>query len=180
MFHVEIPDREFFDEGQMRFVKIEGGSFDIEHSLAAIAEWESKWKVPFLSGKKRTLEESLDYIRCMTLTPGVSTALYKNLDNKTLEAINKYIDDKHTATTIKQNSPKKRSNELITSEVIYYWMTTFNIPWECERWNLNRLLTLIEVCSVKGAPQKKMKNRDILAQNRALNNARRAQYGTRG
>lgn len=180
MYHVEVPDREFFDEGLSRFVKIEGGSFDIEHSLAAVAEWESKWKVPFLSGAKRTIEESLDYIRCMTLTPGVNPAIYKKLDNKTLGEINKYIEDKHTATKIKRTGPKGSNGGLITSEVIYYWMTTFNIPWECERWNLNRLLTLIEVCSEKSKPQKKMKNRDVLAQNRALNNARRAQYGTRG
>lgn len=180
MLKIVIPSKELFDESASRFVKMEGGSFEIEHSLSAIAKWEAKYGVSFFSSNEKTLEESLDYIRCMTITPDVDPNLYKRIDDSVMKQINEYIGAKQTATTIRRVGVQKRSNEVITAEIVYYWMISLGIPSEYDKWHLNRLLTLIEVFNAKNAPQKKMKQKDILAQNRALNEARRAKYKTKG
>lgn len=180
MLTITIPEKELFDESQSRFVKMEGGTFQIEHSLAAIAKWEAKWGVPFLAKTQKTVEESLDYIRCMTVTPDVDPALYNQIDGKIMKEINDYIESKQTATTIRRMGPQKPNREIVTSEVIYYWMVAANIPPEYDKWHLNRLLTLIEVYSVKSGPQKKMGRKEALAQQRALNESRKAKYKTRG
>lgn len=180
MLKIIIPEKEKFDEAHSRFVKMEGGTFEIEHSLAAIAKWEAAYSVPFLLSSQKTLEESLDYIRCMTVTPDVDPALYTRIDNAVMKQINEYIESKQTATTIKRIGNKRASREVITAEIIYYWMIAMGIPSEYDQWHLNKLLTLIEVCNTKNAPSKKMKQKDVLAQNRALNEARRAKYNTRG
>lgn len=180
MFTVVIPEKEFFDESQMRFVKMEGGSFEIEHSLAAIAKWEAKYKTAFLSSVDKTVEESLDYIRCMTITPDVDPDLYYRVDNELMQQINEYIGEKQTATQIRMVAGKKKKPEIITAEIVYYWMISLGIPSEYDQWHFNRLLTLIEVFNAKNGPQKKMTQKDILAQNRALNEARKAKYKTKG
>lgn len=180
MLKIVIPDKESFDESGSRFVKIEGGMFEIEHSLSAIAKWEAKYGVPFLSSSSKNVEESLDYIRCMTITPDVNPDLYRRIDNSIMKEINSYIESKQTATTIRRIGVKKANREIITAEVIYYWMIATGIPPEYDQWHLNKLLTLIEVCNAKMQPSKKMKQKDILAQNRALNEKRRAQYKTKG
>lgn len=180
MLKIVIPDREFFDEKSSRFVKIEGGSFEIEHSLSAVAKWEAHNMTPFFSMDNKTLEESKDYIRCMTVTPDVNPSLYDRIDDKIMQQINDYIAAKQTATTIKKIAGAKKKPEIITAEIVYYWMISLGIPTEYDQWHLNRLFTLIEVFNAKNGPQKKMKQKDILAQNRALNEARRAKYKTRG
>lgn len=180
MFTVVIPEKEFFDESQMRFVKMEGGSFEIEHSLAAITKWEAKYKTAFLSSVDKTVEESLDYIRCMTITPDVDPDLYYRIDNELMQQINDYIGEKQTATQIRMLPGRKQKPEIITAEIVYYWMISLGIPSEYDRWHFNRLLTLIEVFNAKNGPQKKMTQKDILAQNRALNEARKAKYKTKG
>lgn len=180
MFTVVIPEKEFFDESQMRFVKMEGGSFEIEHSLSAIAKWEAKYKTAFLSSVDKTIEESLDYIRCMTITPDVNPDLYYQVDNELMQKINEYIGEKQTATQIRTMTGKKKKPEIITAEIVYYWMISLGIPSEYDQWHFNRLLTLIEVFNAKNGPQKKMTQKDILAQNRVLNEARKAKYNTKG
>lgn len=180
MLKITIPEKESFDEAHSRFVKMEGGTFEIEHSLAAIAKWEAAHAVPFLSSSQKTLEESLDYIRCMTITPDVNPALYMRIDNAVMKQINEYIESKQTATTIRRIGNKRANREIITAEIIYYWMIATGVPAEYDQWHLNKLLTLIEVCNAKNAPPKNMKQKDVLAQNRALNEARRAKYNTRG
>lgn len=180
MLTITVPEKESFDEAHSRFVKMEGGTFEIEHSLAAIAKWEAAHSVPFLSSSQKTIEESLDYIRCMTVTPGVSPALYTRIDNSMMKQINEYIESKQTATTIRKIGSKKVSREIITAEVIYYWMIATGVPPEYDQWHLNKLLTLIEVCNAKNNPGKKMKQKDVLAQNRALNEMRKAKHNTRG
>lgn len=182
MFQVEIPKQEYFDEINSRFVSFEATSFQIEHSLISLSKWESKWNKPFLDNKAKTSEELIDYIRCMTLTKDVDPLIYLNIPDDILKAINNYIESPMTATWFNDNKVKnrKRTREVITAEIIYYWMITLNIPFECQKWHLNRLLTLIRVCSIKNAPAKKMRNRDILRNNAKLNAARRHSMNSKG
>ena len=140
---------------------------------------ESKWCKPFLDGKDKTLDEIVDYVRCMTISDNVESDIYDRLTEENLVVINEYIGRPMTATTF-SNERKSTGREIITSEIIYYWMVSFNIPFECQYWHLNRLLTLIKVCNVKNNPPKKMSQKEILARNKALNDARKKEFGTRG
>lgn len=183
MLKVTIPAVEGFDEENNRFVDIiPETTLQLEHSLLSLSKWEAKWKKPFLSqdsNNGRTPEEILDYVKCMTLNPNVNQEVYKYIPNSVFNKIIEYIEDPMTATTFgkKDHSGGK---QIITNEIIYYWMITLNIPFECQKWHLNRLLTLIRVCSEKNAPAKKMSTREILARNKALNAQRRAQLHSRG
>ena len=154
----------------------------MEHSLLSISKWEAKWKKSYLSSTDKTPEEVLDYIRCMTVRPvNVDPSVYQALTKENIETITNYIQDPMTATTINTIKRPGRKNEVITSEIVYYWMIAQNIPTEYEKWHINRLLTLIEVCAIKNDPNpKKMNRHEIARQNRALNAARRKRYGTRG
>ena len=182
MFQVEIPKQEYFDENTSRFVYFEATSFQIEHSLISLSKWESKWNKPFLDGKTKTPEELIDYIRCMTLTKNVDPLVYLNIPDDILKAINSYIEAPMTATWFSDDKVKnkRRSREIITAEIVYYWMIALNIPFECQKWHLNRLLTLIRVCSIKNAPEKKMRKKDILRNNAKLNAARRRSMNSKG
>ena len=151
----------------------------LEHSLVSISKWESKWEKPFLSSDK-TDEEFLDYIKCMTLTRNVPDDVYDRLTEKNIEDINRYVNAPMTATTFYKNSNTKAGREIVTSEIIYYWMISLNIPVEFEKWHINRLITLIRVCEIKNAPPKKMSKREIMSQNAALNAARKKRLNTKG
>ena len=179
MLKVSIPEQELWDEKTNTFVKVPKFDLQLEHSLVSISKWESKWHKPFLGKDEKTPDEVLDYIRCMTLNQNVDPTIYQWIPESVLTEISKYIEDPMTATTFNDNS-KKRNTEIITNEIIYYWMVSFNIPFECQKWHLNRLLTLIRVCSIKNQPGEKMTTREILEQNRALNQLRKAQLHTRG
>ena len=152
----------------------------LEHSLVSISKWESKWHKPFLSDKPKTAEESLDYIKCMTITQNVDPSLYKFLSKENYEQINKYIEDPMTASWVNDVNGKKSSREVITSELIYYWMIALNIPVEFQKWHLNRLLMLIKICNAKNQPPKKMSKGELMRRNRSLNAARRKASGSRG
>lgn len=180
MFEVIVPTTELYDPKQNIFFEAKGGKFVIEHSLVSISKWESKWHVPFLSDKPKTPEQVIDYIRCMTITQNVDQSLYTRLDEKTLVAINSYIEDPMTATWFNNKNDKRPGKEVITAELIYYWMIAFNVPMECQKWHLNRLLTLIRVCDIKQQPAKKMGRNATLNSYRSLNEARRRSLGTRG
>lgn len=134
---------------------------------------------PFLSKEPKTAAETIDYIKCMTITQNINPDVYKGLTSKNIDDINKYIDKPMTATTFSEEN-KSRSREIITSELIYYWMFSMNIPMECQKWHLNRLLTLIRVCNIKNQPPKKMSRREIMNRNAALNAARRKKLNSRG
>lgn len=180
MLKINIPGLELYDEVKEEFIEIKGQTIALEHSLVSISKWESKWKVPFLNNKNMTSEQVLDYVRCMTLTQNVHPLLYTNLNQEHIEAIRKYIDDPMTATWF-SDSKKSPSREIVTSEVIYYWMIESNVPMECQKWHLNRLLTLIKVVNDKREPnKKKMSRREIYKQNAALNAARKARLHTHG
>lgn len=184
MLTVTIPSKEFFDNATGLFHYTKEKTIVLEHSLVSLSKWESKWGKPFNDGKPKTIEEIVDYIRCMTITQNVSNDTYDGITQEILEKVNSYIDEPMTATTFrsinKNDKQKKVGKDIITAEIIYYWMFSYNIPLECQKWHLNKLLTLIRVFNVKNTPQKKMSNKDTIKHNRALNNARKKKLGTRG
>lgn len=179
MLTIIIPETECFNNKTQEFVNFKQQKLQLEHSLVSISKWESKYHKPFLSSKK-TIEETIDYIRCMNMTQNVNEDVFYNLTSENINDINNYIDDTMTATTFSNDNSKGTNREIITSELIYYWMISFNIPMECQKWHLNRLLTLIRVCSIKNTPPKKMSKREIMSRNAALNAARRKKYNTNG
>lgn len=179
MLKIFVPSAELYDERTERFVTVNGRELQLEHSLVSISKWESKWKKPFLDNQVKSRDETIDYIRCMTISQNVDPNVFVCLTDANIEAVNRYIDDSMTATTFK-NSQKKPNRQIITSEIIYYWMIALEIPMECQKWHLNRLLTLIRVCDEKSQPGKKKSRKDIIAENRALNQMRRARTGSRG
>ena len=181
MLQITIPlTEEQWDEEKEEFISAEEITLQLEHSLISISKWESKWCKSFLSSNEKTYEETIDYIKCMTLSRNVNPDVYARLTNINIEQINDYISAPMTATYFSDDKNKGRSREQITSELIYYWMIALNIPVEFEKWHLNRLLTLIRVCNVKNQPPKKMSKRDIMSRNAALNAQRRAQLNTKG
>lgn len=186
MLRITVPAREFFDDERQEFVEIKEQTLTMEHSLISISKWEAKWKKPYFPKDKsdvRTQEELLDYLRCMTITPSsVNPLVFRCLTSQNIRDISDYINDPMTATTIYQANPNPSGRkQVVTSELIYYWMIAQNIPTEYEKWHINRLLTLIRVCSIKNDPNPKKMNRAAIArQNKALNAARRAKYGTKG
>lgn len=180
MLKLIIPPVEMFDEGKQEFFKTKEYKLELEHSLVSLSKWESKWKKPFLTNKNKTTDETIDYIRCMTITQNVDPDAYKFIRQKEIDLISAYIDDKMTATTFSRPEKKATSSEVVTAEVIYYWMVAFTIPFECQRWHLNRLLTLIDVCNVKNQPKKKMSAKEAARQQRSLNQQRKAQLNTKG
>lgn len=180
MLQIEIPASEWWNESTNSFINVKPVTLTLEHSLVSLSKWESKWCKPFLTKDSKTNEETLDYIRCMTLTQNVDPNVYLGLTSKNIEEIKEYINNPHSATTIHENPNAPKSRETITSELIYYWMIALQIPFECQKWHLNRLLTLIRVCNVKNQPPKKMSQRELMARNSALNKARRSQLHSRG
>lgn len=186
MLKITIPAREgveLWDEENEQFIQtpsIKEHTLQLEHSLVSISKWESKWCKAFLSNKEKTPEETLDYIKCMTITQNVDPNVYNYLTNDNIRAINKYIEAPMTATCIPQDKRKKGSNEVVTNELIYYWMIALNIPLEWEKRHLNRLMMLIQVCNIKNQPPKKMSRREIMSRNAALNAARRKQLNSNG
>lgn len=181
MLLIEIPiNPEGWDEVNEVFVPAEVKTLSLEHSLVSLSKWESKWNKPFLGKDEKTFEETLDYIKCMTLTKNVDPSVYEHLTSENVRQINEYIGAKMTATTFSQEPGGKKNSEIITSELIYYWMIALQIPFECQKWHLNRLLTLIRVCNIKNQPPKKMSRREIMSRNAALNAARRKQFNTNG
>lgn len=189
MFQITIsekPAREYFNESTNEFISLPGHKafqLQLEHSLISLSKWESKWKKPFLNSNSKsglTKEEIIDYVRCMTINGGVPEDAYKFIDDNELKQILDYMGDSHTATTIYDRRSQPHRNEKITSELIYYWMIRCEIPQAYEKWHLNRLLTLIKICNIKGGPEQKMSKQSIYNQNRELNAKRRASMHSRG
>lgn len=180
MLTIVVPGIDLYDEVREEFTNAEGFTLELEHSLVSLSKWESLFEKPFLGKEEKTTEEVFAYVKAMILTPDVPDDVLARLSNENVEAINKYIDSKMTATWFSETKHAPKSREVITSELIYYWMISLNIPLECQHWHLNRLFTLIRVFNIKNAPQKKMSKSEIAARNRELNAQRRSQLGTRG
>lgn len=172
MLRITIPATEQWDERKQEFISTKECSLQLEHSLVSLSKWESKWHKPFLGKDEKSEEEIIDYVRCMTITQNVDPNIYYALNGQNVRAIKDYIDDPMTATTFREVGGKS-NNEIITAELIYYWMVALQIPFECQKWHLNKLLTLIRVCNIKNQPDKKMDPKQVMKQNAALNAARR-------
>lgn len=181
MLTIVVPEAELFDHSTQEFVTIKAQTLSLEHSLVSIQKWESRWKKSFLGTlKERTYEEMIDYIRCMTITKNVDPLIYKNLPESAFEKINSYINDEMTATTFNDRG-RPGGREIITAELIYYWMVNFGIPFECKKWHLNQLLALIKVCAIKAdTSNKKMSKAEIMKQNQEINALRRKRLNSKG
>lgn len=177
---IYIPKNEIWLETVEQFIVTPETSIEIEYSLHAVEKWEELWKKPFLNMIDYTKEEFVSFIKCMTLTPDVPHSVYIGITKTVIDDVMKYMTDPMTATTISNKHNKKSHNKIITSEIIYYWMIELGIPFECKYWNLNKLMTLINVCIEKNGGQKKMSDREILSQYASLNASRRAKLGTKG
>lgn len=176
MLEIKVPARSFFNDSTQEFVEFEEADLKLEHSLISLDRWESEFEKPFLE-TKLTQDQMMFYIKCMSMKP-IDESVLNTLPNEVIKQITDYIDKPMTATTINDSSTGKK--EILTSEVIYYMMIKLGIPFECQKWHLNKLITLIRVCSVKDGPQKKMSKKEIIEQNRALNEARKKKLKTKG
>lgn len=182
MLQITIPARELYDEVNNKFIYEKEQTLQLEHSLVSLSKWESKWCKPFLGKDKLTSEETIDYIRCMTITQNVDSNVYARLTDANIKDVERYIEAPMTATWFPQDGKGKGKSggEVITNELIYYWMVALNIPLECQKWHLNRLFTLIKVCNAKNKPPKKMSKQEALNQQKALNEARRKRFNSKG
>ena len=182
MLQLTIPiSPEGWDEVKEEFIEPVTKTIRLEHSLVSLSKWESKWHKPFLTNDKHSYEETLDYIRCMTITQNVDPDVYNHIDDDLIRQVDAYINDPMTATTFpKDDKPTSPAIEITTSELIYYWMSSFNIPIECQTWHLNRLMTFIRICEVKNAPKKKRSIHDIMSRNKARNEANKKFFKSKG
>lgn len=180
---IRLPEREIWDDEKEEFGTIGGYEIELEHSLYTIAGWEAKWHTQFAAKDGLGQREFLDYIRSfMCQTPDIPATAWLTLDDETLRKIQEYMEDPHTGTKIKSlshNKPQSR-RETPSAEIIYYYMVQLGIPFECEHWHLNQLLTLIDVCAIKSGPAKKMSHKDAAALRQQQNAAMRAKLGSRG
>lgn len=181
MLEIEIPEEDLYDEATRTFITVKATKLRFEHSLVSISKWESKWKkpFPFLNIKNNssrveiTDDEMTDYLKCMCLTQNVDPDIFKYIHGAVLKQITDYMTDSRTATWFNEKNRPGGKNKVVTSELVYFWMTNFGIWKECEKWHINRLLTLIHVCSAENAPKKKMSKAETYDRQRALNQARR-------
>lgn len=180
MLTITIPGGEFWDEGKKEFFQLKPRTLQLEHSLVSLSKWESRWHKAFLSKDDKTTEETMDYVKCMTLTQNVDPEVYARLSASNISEINRYIEDTMTATTFSEEKHGRAGREVVTAELIYYQMIALNIPFECQKWHLNRLLALIRVCDIKNRPPKRRSGRALMSRNAALNAKRRREWNTRG
>jgi hypothetical protein len=182
MLFIEVPAVELFNEATQEFENFKGESLMLEHSLVSLSKWESDLEKPFLGREAKTREETVTYIKHMTVSPVSSPEVYDNLSASNFQDISDYIDRKMTATVFKEipGAPGPRTGEFITAEIMYYWMVALKIPFEAQYWHLNKLITLVKVLNLKNQPPKKMGKQSAAQQQRLLNEQRLAQMKTTG
>lgn len=180
MLELKISEEELFDERTGEFINIKPQTLRLEHSLVSISKWESKWCEPFLSNREKSEAEILDYIKCMNLTQNVDENIFKYMSADNIRKVYAYINAPMTASWFSNESSSGRNSEMITSELIYYWMVAYQIDMKCEKWHLNRLLTLIKICDIKNRPAKKMSEQELISRYRAVNEQRKKALNTKG
>jgi hypothetical protein len=181
MLTLLVGSTEALDESTNQFIQIGGTFIELEHSLVSLQAWESKWEKPFLGDDEKTEEMLLDYVKYMARTPNLPPEIFEQFSPQNFDEINTYFNAKMTATFFAESSrPAPGKKEIITAEVIYFWMVSLQVPFECQHWHLNQLLTLIRVCNEKNAPKKKSSQAEIVERNRRLNAARKKAMNTRG
>lgn len=191
MLKITIPGNEYWDSVKEEFSTVPGATLTLEHSLLAVSKWEAKWHRSFLNDGPKTEKEFLYYIQCMVIDEDFDPFVLRGITRKNLEDIREYLQDTQTATWFGKTdsylnrdaqtpSKPKKNHEVITTELIYYWMVALQIPFECERWNLNRLMVLIRVCNEKNQPSKKMSKKQLMSRNTSLNQLRRQQLNSKG
>lgn len=181
MLQIQIPvTQECWDEENEVFIPPKVKLLQLEHSLVSLSKWESKWHKAFLAQREKTSEEILDYIKCMTLTRNVDQEIYNHITKENVKQIIDYIYNPMTATHMREDESGKKSRDVVTSELIYYWMIALNIPVEFEKWHLNRLMTLIKVCKIKSEPEKNRPRGEVIRDYAALNEARRKELNSKG
>lgn len=180
MLRLVIEGDEYYNDDTQEFETFNDVVIELEHSLLALSKWESKYEKPFLSSKEKTPEEILGYIEAMIITPGLDLDVLNRCSQKNIDMIQEYIESSQSATTFGMMPERRGPGEVITSELIYYWMVAFSIPFECENWHLNRLFALIRICNIKNAKPKKMSRHEMAQRNREINEQRRKQLNTTG
>ncbi len=181
MLELIIPESDFYNDAENEFVTLKGAVLQLEHSLVSLSKWESIYHKAFLGKDNKTHKETIDYIKCMTMNRNVDPLIYSLVTNEHIGLVSAYIQNPMTATTFSSLQDKRFSREIITAEIIYYWMITLNIPFECQKWHLNRLLALVKVCNIKNAPKgRPMSKKALNSRNSALNAARRMASGSGG
>lgn len=182
MLKLELFEQELYDEERKEFTSTESITLYLEHSLVSMAKWEQRFLKPFLGADEKTKEETYGYVEAMILNEDYPSNVLDFLELEHVSKINDYIDSPATATTFADLAPKRgpKNTQVITSELIYYWMVSYTIPFECETWHVNRLFALIRICSMKNSKPSKMSKSEIAARNRALNEERKAKLGTTG
>lgn len=180
MLKLTVLGTEYYNEETETFETVGDIDLELEHSLVSLSKWESKFKKPFLTNEHKSTEETLYYIEVMIISPIYYSDILLRLSEENFAQINDYIESTESATTFGMMPERKGRGEVITSELIYYWMVSFTIPFECEYWHLNRLFALIRICNIKNSPAKNMSRHEIASRNRDLNAKRRAQYNTSG
>lgn len=180
MLRIIVPGEELYDETTETFSDVDSIVLDLEHSLISLSKWESEFQKPFLLPGGKSTEEVFGYIRAMIITPTFPSDILSRFTHENLSQVNDYIDSKQSATIFGEIPRHPARGEKITSELIYFWMITFNIPFQCETWHLNRLFSLIRICNIKNSKPKKMSRNELAQRNRDLNAARKAELGTTG
>lgn len=179
MLKLKVLGTEVFNETTSEFGTDGDVVLELEHSLVSLSKWESKFEKPFLTGESKSTNEIIGYVRAMCLTPDIPETIFKKLSGENFQEINSYIDAKMTATTFSDRK-SRGSNEVVTSELIYYWMTVYTIPFACETWHLNRLFTLIRICNLKQEKPKQMSRAEQASEQRRLNAERRSRFNSTG
>lgn len=180
MLRITLVGTEFFNEETETFETFDDTVLELEHSLLSLSKWESRFKKPFLSDAEKSKEEVLFYVECMVISSDFSPSMLSKFSSDDWNKINAYIESSESATTFGMMPETKGKGEVITSELIYYWMVAFQIPFETERWHLNRLFALVRICNLKNSKPKKMTRGELARKNRELNEARKAQLGSSG
>lgn len=183
MLRLTLPSTDFWDPRKEEYVQIGGYEVDLEYSLFTIARWESKWKKPFITSlPKFTRKDEIEWYKAMCMTEGIPDEAWMVMTPKIRQDIYDYVTDPMSATTINHRGPKTPGGPktIMTAELVYYYMVTLGVPFECEHWHFNRLMKLVDVCFVKNSPPKKMGKQEAAQMYRELNARNRAKYNSRG